>query len=153
MVAAGMPVISVILYPLMQQLEGGLDRRAVAQFEFAEQKRVGTLGVGDDRAVADAIPPQLILRVEAAFFLGHFGAHEHAKLVVRRIEVDQLSGIGIARQKFAVIQPHGDDLVDQGEQQRAVGAGPDRHPLVGDGRIAGAHRVDRNEFAAVALEF
>ena len=38
------------------------------------------------------------------------------------------------------------------EQQRAVGAGPDRHPLVGDRRVAGAHRVDRDEAPAVALE-
>ena len=37
-------------------------------------------------------------------------------------------------------------------KQRAVGARADRDPLVGDRRVAGAHRVDRDEAAAAALE-
>jgi hypothetical protein len=42
--------------------------------------------------------------------------------------------------------------VQQRHEQRAVGAGADRDPFVGDGGIAGAHRVDRDEAAARALE-
>ena len=36
--------------------------------------------------------------------------------------------------------------------QQAVGAGPDRHPFIGDRRIARAHRVDRHELRAALLE-
>ena len=42
--------------------------------------------------------------------------------------------------------------MDQREQQRAVGAGADRDPLVGDRGVAGAHRIDRDEAPARALE-
>ena len=37
--------------------------------------------------------------------------------------------------------------------QQAVHAGLDRQPFVGDRRVAGAHRVDGDELAALALEF
>ena len=43
-------------------------------------------------------------------------------------------------------------LVQQRHQQRAVGAGADRDPFVGDRGVAGAHRVDRDEAAAGTLE-
>ena len=45
-----------------------------------------------------------------------------------------------------------DQLVQQRHEERAVGARLDRDPLVGDRRVAGAHRVDRDEAAARALE-
>ena len=38
---------------LLQQLERGLDRRAVRELEVAEQEGVAALGVGDDRPVLD----------------------------------------------------------------------------------------------------
>ena len=38
------PFRGVIFYPLLQQLESGLDRRAVGQLEFAEQEWIGSLG-------------------------------------------------------------------------------------------------------------
>ena len=46
-----------------------------------------------------------------------------------------------------------DQLVQQGHEQRAVGAGLDGNPLIGNGRVAGAHRVDGDEATACALEF
>jgi hypothetical protein len=42
--------------------------------------------------------------------------------------------------------------VDDGQQQGAVGAGLDGHPLVGYRRVAGADGVDGDELAALALE-
>ena len=45
-----------------------------------------------------------------------------------------------------------DQLVQQRHEQRAVGAGLDRNPLIGNRRVAGAHRVDGDEPAARALE-
>src|SRR4030095_4171285 len=43
-------------------------------------------------------------------------------------------------------------LAAQREKDRAVGSRADRHPLVGDRRVAGADRIDRHEATAVALE-
>ena len=101
------------------------------------------------------VPPQriaIVLRraVRVGRQLG--AAHEQAEIVGARVEVDELPGVGEAREELAVEEPERHDLVDQREQQRAVGAGTDRHPLVGDRRIAGADRIDRDEAAAVALE-
>ena len=42
--------------------------------------------------------------------------------------------------------------MDQRHEERAVRAGADRHPLVGNRRVAGADRVDGDETAAGALE-
>ena len=69
-------------------------------------------------------------------------AHRHAVLRARRIHVDQVAGIGVTREEVAVIKSGIDDLVRQREQQRAVGTGTDGHPLVGNRRITGAHRID-----------
>ena len=43
-------------------------------------------------------------------------------------------------------------LMDQRQDQQAVGARPDADPVVGDRRIAGAHRIDRNEARAALLQ-
>ncbi len=45
-----------------------------------------------------------------------------------------------------------DQLVQQRHEQRAIGPRLDRDPLVGDGRVTGAHRVDADEAPARALE-
>ena len=137
---------------LLQELERGLHRRAVGERELAQQEGIRALGVRDHRPVRRAVPPELVLRVEAAFLLGHLGPNEHPELVAFRVEVHELPAVRVADQEVAVVEPEGDDLVDQREQQRAVGAGADRHPLVGDRRVAGAHRIDRDEPPAVALE-
>src|SRR3546814_13076276 len=38
----------------------------------------------------------------------------------------------------------------QGQHEQAVGAGPEADPLVGDGRVAGLHRVHRDELGVAA---
>ena len=38
-----------------------------------------------------------------------------------------------------------DELVDHAQDERRIGPGPDRHPLVGHGRRRTAHRVDRHQ--------
>ena len=39
------------------------------------------------------------------------------------------------------------------QRQQAVGAGPNRYPLIGDGRVTGSDRIDRDEFRAAFLQF
>ena len=146
------PLGRVRLDALFQQLEGGRHGRAVGQGEAAEQVGIGVLAVGEHRLAADAVPPQLVLGLDAALHFRHLVAHEHAVLVALLVQVHQLPGIGVAHQEVPVVEALGDDFVDQGQQQRAVGARADRHPLVGHGRIAGTHRIHRDEAAALALE-
>ena len=43
-------------------------------------------------------------------------------------------------------------LVDQRRHEQAVGAGLDADPFVGDGVVAGAHRVDRHDLDAALLQ-
>ena len=82
----------------------------------------------------------------------HIAANEQPGVVGGRIDVDELTRVGVAREELAIVEAELDQLAAEREQERAVGAGPDRHPLVGDGRVAGADRIDRHEAAAVALE-
>ncbi len=146
------PLGGVLLHPLLEQLEGGLNRRAVREAEVAQQVGIGTGRMGGDGLVQLAVPPQFVLRIEAALLGRHFEAHEHAVLRALFVEVHQLGGVGVLDQEFAVVEAGLDDLVGQRQHQRTVGARFDRDPFIGNGRIAGAHRVDRNEPAAVSLE-
>ena len=69
----------------------------------------------------------------------------------RRID-DQPGRVGVAHQVVDVDLPRLEQFVDDCEDQQAVGAGADADPVVGDRRIAGAHRIDRNEARAILLE-
>ncbi len=142
------PFGGVRLDAILQQLEGRHRGRAVGKLEVAEQSRVGAFGVIGDGGVAKPVPPEEVGRPQRVADVGLRLAQHHAEVVAVAVLVHQLAGVGVARQELAVVQAERDDLVDQRQQQRAVGAGLDRHPLVGDRRVAGAHRVDRDEAPA-----
>ena len=146
------PFGRVLLDALLEQLESRLDRRAVIEFEAAHHARIAVVTVRRHRLLQVTIPPQLVFRFDTGFFDLHVASQKQAVFVAVGIDVDQVGGIGITRQEFAVVQTQGNDFADDREQQRAVGSGPNRHPLVGDRGITGAHRVDGDELAAVALE-
>ena len=148
------PLRRVFLHPLQQQLESRLYRGAIFQPVGAQQRRVGTWRVIGHRAAAEAVPPQLIVAMFGVVALrGVAGTHRHALLRTRRVDVDQVTGVAVTREEGAVVKPGLEDLVGQRQQQRAIGAGADRHPFVGDRRVTGAHRIHRNETPAAALEF
>ncbi len=146
------PLRRVGLHPLLQQLEGRHGGGAVRQREVPQQCRVGAIGVVSHHAVAEPVPPQEVGRPQRVADIALRVAQHHAEVVAGAVLVHELAGVGVARQELAVVQAERDDLVDQRQQQRAVGARLDRHPLVGDRRVAGAHRVDRDEAAPCALE-
>ena len=151
----GRPFGRVVCDPIDQELMHRLHRAPVGQDELAVQRRIGAFGVRRHGSIRDTVPPQriaIVFRgpVRVGRELG--AAHEEAEIVGAFVEVDELPGVGEAREKCAIEKTERHDLVDERQQQRAVGAGTDRHPLVGDGRIAGADRIDRDEAAAVALE-
>ena len=148
---AGGPRGRVFLDALLEHLERGLDRPA-GDLVAAKQERVTALAAHVNRAIGLAVPPQFVLRIEAALLDRLVGADEHAVVGRRLAEIDQLGGIRVMHQELAVVQALLDDLVRDREHQRTVGTGLDRHPFVGDRRVAGAHRVDRDEAAAATLE-
>lgn len=148
---AGRPLRGVLGDPLLEHLERGFYRPAV-DFVAAQQVGVTALAPHVDRAVCLTIPPKLVLGVEASLFDRLVGADEHAEIVRRRVEVHQFGRVGVIDQEVAVVKPLIDDLVGNRQQQRAVGARLDRHPFIGDRRVAGTHRVDRDESPAASLE-
>ena len=147
------PFRRVLLDLLLEQLERGLDRGAVVEGVGTQQAGLGVGPAVVDRLVAGGIPPQLVLRIDAAFPDRQVGAHKKAELLAFRILVHELRAVGVGDQEIPVIKPQSDDLADDGQQQGSVGAGLDRYPVVGDGGVTGAHRVDGDETSALAFEF
>ena len=67
----------------------------------------------------------------------------------------------VAHQPVRVRVPHeiveidavgAEQLMDEACGEEAVGAGPDAHPFVGDRRIPGSDRIDRDDLGAARLE-
>ena len=101
------------------------------------------------------------LRADGHDLLGHglvdqrpaLGVAREQPVVGRAGRVDhQPGGIGIADQIVDVDLARLEQFMDDREDQQSVGAGTDADPVVGDRRIAGAHRVDRNEARAALLQ-
>ena len=61
--------------------------------------------------------------------------------------------IGVAHQEFPIEQLAREQHMHHRQRKQSVHAGFDRHPFIGNGGVAGTHRIDGNELAAVALEF
>ena len=66
----------------------------------------------------------------------------------RRIH-HQPGRVGVAHQEIEIDAVGLQQLMHDRQHQQAVGAGRDADPFVGDRRIAGAHRIDRDELGAV----
>ena len=147
------PLWRVSAQPVGEQLKSRLHAGAVGQREIAEQVRVRVGRVRDHRAIRMPVPPELILCVQRIDRVGVFVHGEQSESRGLRIDDHQLTAIGVARDEVAVVQALGNEFASERHQESAVGTGPDRHPLVGDRRIAGAHRVDRDEASAGPLEF
>ena len=129
-------------------LEGGIDRRIVV----GVGARVAVDDVVRDGALAARVPDELVVRL-APVAARPGGRVEHERALVRAgLEVHELRRVGEALEECVVDAVGADQLVQQRHEQRAVGAGLDRNPLVGDRRVAGAHRIDRDEAPAAALE-
>ena len=60
----------------------------------------------------------------------------------------QPGGVGVAAEIGQIDLVGAQQFVDQRQHEQPVGAGADADPFVGDRRIAGAHRVNRNELGA-----
>ena len=78
-------------------------------------------------------------------------AREQAMVGGAGVVDNQPAGVGVADQKIQIDAPGFEQFVNQGQDEEPVGAGADRHPFIGDRRIAGAHRIDRYEFGAARL--
>ena len=101
------------------------------------------VGAGGDGLVAVAVPDELASRLVA---------QEAAEAGRARVLVDEVGGVGVAQQVGQVDPAGRHQDVDQAQDQEAVGAGGDADPLVGDGAVAGADRVDRDDPRAAGLE-
>ena len=125
------------------QLEHGLGvGRADVEGAGERGPDVGA-GPGDG-LVAVAVPDELAARLVA---------QEAAEAGRARALVDEVGGVGVGAAGRAGRSCRRDIRhVDQAQDQEAVGAGGDAEPLVGDGAVAGADRVDRDDPRAAGLE-
>ena len=149
-------------HALAQQGKSRHHPRAVGQgvvaFGRGVQCRVATVGnafgVGVKDAAAGAIKHQFVVRVAAIAWraFGRVGVKGKQAFALAFVKHHQLRRVGEPLEKSMVQRVSSDQLVQQGHEQRAVGAGLDGNPLVGNGRVAGAHRVDGDEATACALE-
>ena len=69
-----------------------------------------------------------------------------------RILDDKPAGIGVTGEEVSVDLSRTQQFVDQREDEQAVGARPDADPFVGDRRITGADRIDRDDLGAAFLQ-
>jgi hypothetical protein len=149
----GGPLRRVLLHAIDEKLESRLHRLAVGHPELACERGIAAVAVVHDGRVALAIPPHFVVVEIGIAVQGSFTAADRKTVrVARWIDVDQVTRVGIAREEGTIVKAGIDDFVREREDERAVGAGTDRNPFVGDRRIAGAHRVDRDEATALALE-
>ena len=127
---------------LCHELEDGL-RMGRPEIEGAGEggPRLGV--VPGQGAVAVAVPDQ---------FAAVCVAQEEA--VGRRagIVVHQMRGVGVAHEVVEIDLARRHQHMHEGEDEEPVGAGRDAEPFVGDGVVAGAHRVDRDHLGAARLE-
>ena len=114
-----------------------------AEVEAAGERGLQARRVGGRGAMLLAVPGE---RTAAAV------AQDGAVAGRARVAVDEMGGVGPAQQVVEVDLAGGEEQVDEGEDQEAVGAGGDGDPLVGDGAVAGADRVDRDDAGAAGLE-
>jgi len=146
------PLRRAIGHLFAQQLERRRDGCAVRERIASFERRPHARRVMQYRALARGVPPHMILRKERIAHVSRFVAHEKTIRVAVGAHVQQFARIRIAFDELAIIRIAFDQLAHQRHEKCAVRAGADRHPLVGNRRIAGANRIDRNEAAARALE-
>ena len=123
------------------------------------QRRVAalgnTLGIGIQDLARGFAPHQFVMRIAAITGQAPFGIRIKCKqaLTITVIQHHKLWRIGEALQESMVDLIGLNQHMQERHQQRAIGAGLDGNPLIRNGRVAGAHRVDRDEPATVTLEF
>ena len=135
--------IALVEIALDHDRHHGLDTTSVGRDILAEQRR-GDVAV---EAVAEGflvdIPDQGMVVL---------AAQEQAVAQLSRRLHHQPGGVGVTHQEFVVeffvLQQH----VHHRHGEQTVHAGLDRQPFVGNGRIAGTHRIDGDELAAAALQ-
>ena len=120
------------------------DRLGVGRADVvaAGERGLRVRGVGNG-AAAGAVPEEL-----AAVAVAQEGAEAGRAGVL----VDEPGGVGVAKQVVEVDAAGAHQHVDEAEGEQAVGAGGDADPLVGDGAVAGADRVDGDDAGAAGLE-
>ncbi len=79
-------------------------------------------------------------------------AQDQAVVGAARVADHEPRGVGVAGQVVEIDAAGAQQLMDQRQHEQAVGAGGDAEPFVRDRRVAGAHRVDRDELDAAPLQ-
>ena len=79
-------------------------------------------------------------------------AQEQAEISALGVALHQIARVGVAAEVVQIDLPRLEQLVHQREDEQAVGARGDAHPLIGDGVVARADRVHAHDLGAAFLE-
>ena len=135
--------IAIVEIAFGREAEDGLGTATVGKFGCRVQRRRDVGQIAVDQLLHVLVPDQR-LAVGAA--------REQAVAREPRRLHDQPRRVGVADQKLPIDEASLEQHVDERECQQAVGAGPDRHPFVGDRGIARSHRIDGHELGPAFLE-
>ena len=128
---------------LGHELKRGHRPAPVVQRHLAHQLRRNPRQQGVRHLAGIAVPAQR---------LAFRPAREQTVFSAVGIADHQPRQVGVADDEIEVDAVGAQQLMHDGENEQAVAAGPDGDPFVGDGGIAGAHRVDRGELDAAAFQ-
>src|SRR5471032_2525099 len=99
-----------------------------------------------------SIPPCMILRKHRIARGCVWMTDEQAEVLAPFVEIDEVGSVRIALHELVVPGVGCNQLVEKRHEQRAVGAGLDRYPFVGNGGVTGAYGIDRDKASARTLE-
>ena len=77
---------------------------------------------------------------------------EQAEISALGVALHQVARVGVTAEIVQIDLPRLEQLVHQREDEQAVGARGDAHPLIGNGVVARAHRVHTHDLGAAFLE-
>ncbi len=128
---------------LGEQVQGGNRAPAIRQHHLAGEARRDVRRLRVDRRVAARVPGE-----RAALGI----ARKEPVIGLAGVADDEPGRVGVAGEEGEIDPFEAQQFVDERKHQQAVGAGADAQPLVGNGRIAGAHGVDRDDLDAAPAQ-
>ena len=134
--------VATVHVALGDELESRNRLAAVGERDFADDGRRDVSALGARQRLGRLVEAERIA----------VGVAREQAVVGRARRLDDQPGrIGVAHEIVEIDLVGVQQFVDQREHEQAVGAGADANPFVGDGRIAGAHGIYRDDLGAAAL--
>ena len=148
------PFRGIILDPVNKQLESWFNWHTIFQFKITQQVGISTLRMCFYGTIHMTVPPEFILRIDTGIINFFWSLTDKQTILVTVFfHINQFCRIGVLDQEVTVIQTLLDNFINDGQNQGTIRTGSDRHPFIGNGRIAGAYRINGDKTPTVTLKF